>query len=283
MIKFVVQRPVKKIQRNYTPIASDKKKRKNWGRFFSIKLIRLVFFIFTGIYWSFFLLKSTIFNSQYTIKRVQYSSWDTSWYDNPYLYKRINNRVKWENYSIVNFYISRVLEDIQSAYPMVSDITIDYVSPNTVRANLKFIPIDMVIRNQNMRYGLIGTTILPIYSGNKIAQGIKILDLPSYMSGITSLSGLFYRQPATGLIQQVDLLYQWFPSLTSGTNHIEYLPGGERSIVYIDNKKFYINNLSDIPNQIRNYQLLKKYYKDYPLLEDIDLGSLEADKIIVRK
>ncbi len=283
MIKFVVQRPVKKIQRNYTPIDSDKKKRKVWSHFFSIKIIRLFFFVFAGIYWTFFLLKSTIFNSQYTIKRVQYTLWDTSWYDDPYLYKRISNRVKWENYSIVKMYISRVLADVQSAYPMVSDITIEYMSPNTVRAKLSFIPIDMIIRNQNMRYGLIGTKILPIYSGNKIAQGIRVLDLPSYMSGIQSLSGLFYRQSATGLIQQIDVLYQWFPWLGSGTNHIEYLPGGERSIVYIDNKKFYINNLSDIPNQIRNYQLLKKYYKDYPLLEDIDLGSLEEDKIIVRK
>ncbi|MEI7919054.1 MAG: hypothetical protein WCH65_02305 [bacterium] len=105
-------------------------------------------------------------------------------------------------------YISRVLADVQSAYPMVSDITIEYMSPNTVRAKLSFIPIDMIIRNQNMRYGLIGTKILPIYSGNKIAQGIRVLDLPSYMSGIQSLSGLFYRQSATGLIQQIDVLYQ---------------------------------------------------------------------------
>jgi hypothetical protein len=41
--------------------------------------------------------------------------------------------------------------------------------------------------------------------------------------------------------------------------------------VYLDGKKFYISNLGDIPNQIRNYQLLKKYYKDYAQLVDIDL------------
>jgi hypothetical protein len=51
----------------------------------------------------------------------------------------------------------------------------------------------------------------------------------------------------------------------------------------LENKKFYINNGSDIANQIRNYQLLKKYYKEYASLEDIDLGSLEKDKVIVRK
>ena len=53
--------------------------------------------------------------------------------------------------------------------------------------------------------------------------------------------------------------------------------------MYLDGKKFYINNLGDISNQIRNYQLLKKYYKDYAQLSEIDLGSLEKDKVIVRK
>jgi hypothetical protein len=57
----------------------------------------------------------------------------------------------------------------------------------------------------------------------------------------------------------------------------------QRSIVYLDGKKYYINNLWDIPNQIKNYQLLKKYYKEFNSLDDVDLGSLEKDKIIVRR
>ena len=51
----------------------------------------------------------------------------------------------------------------------------------------------------------------------------------------------------------------------------------------MDGKKLYINNLGDIQNQIRNYQLLKKYYKDYTKLAEVDLGSLENDKVIVSK
>ena len=137
----------------------------------------------------------------------------------------------------------------------------------------------MVIRNQDVRFALIGTTLLQVYSWNKITHGIHILDLPSYLSGMNSLSGLFYRQSSSWLVQQISLLYQWFPWL----DHIEYLPWWERSIVYVEGKKFYINNGGDIGNQIRNYQLLKKYYKDYNQLQDIDLWSLEKDKVIVRK
>ncbi|EKD25326.1 MAG: hypothetical protein ACD_80C00084G0012 [uncultured bacterium (gcode 4)] len=279
MIKFVVARPVKKIQRSYTPIDSDKKKIKVWIHFFSIKLIRVAFILFALIYWWFLLLRSSLFNHQYTIKRVLYDSWNIAWYDEPYLYRRINTWIKGENYYVVKMYKSKVLDDIRLLYPMVSDITVEYRSSNTVFIQLTFVPIDMIVRNQDVRFALIGTTFLPIYSWNKIANGIRVLDLPSYLSGMNSLSGLFYRQPATWLVQQVEMIYQWFPGLTG----IEYLPWWERSILYFEGKRFYINNLADIQNQIRNYQLLKKYYKEYKQLADIDLGSLEVNKVIVRK
>lgn len=280
MIKFVVPRKVKKIHRTYTPIDSDKKKKiKVWFHFFSIKIIWIIFIIFAIIYWWFLLLKSSIFNHQYTIKRVLYDSGDIARYDEPYMYRHITNWIRGENFYVMRIYKSRVLKDIQSQYPMITDIGIDYRSSNTVFVKLAFRPIDMIIRNQDIRFALVGSTILPIYSWNKISNGIKILDLPPYLSGMNTLSGLFYRQPATGLVQQIEMLYQWFP----GLHHVEYLPWGERSIVYLEGKKFYINNLGDIPNQIRNYQLLKKYYKEYNQLEDIDLWSLEKDKVIVRK
>ncbi len=279
MKKFVVPRPVKKIHRTYTPIDSDKKKIKSWFHFFSIKIIRIIFFVFAVIYGWYYFLSRSIFAHQYVIKRVVYSSWNITWYDEPYLYKRINTWVKGENYYVVKMYRSRILHDIQSTYPMVSAIDVAYVSSNTVSINLTFIPIDMVIRNQTQRYVLINGKLLQVYSWNKITNGIKILDMPSYLTGVQSLSGLFYRQQASWLVQQIELLYQWFP----GLDHIEYLPWWERSIVYLENKKFYINNGADIANQIRNYQLLKKYYKEYASLEDIDLGSLEKDKVIVRK
>lgn len=279
MIKFVVRRPVKKIQRHYTPIDPDTKKIKVWFRFFSIKVIRIIFALFAVTYWGFLLLKNSILNHQYVIKRVLYDSWNIAWYDNPYVYKLINTEIKGENYYVVKTYSSKILKSIQSQFPMISDVMVEYTSSNTVSVTLTFTPIDLVIRNQDLRFALIADKILPIYSWNKIANGIKILDLPSYLSGVTSLSGLFYRQSASGLVQQVDLLYQGFP----GLQKIEYLPGGERSIVYVNEKIFYISNLGDILSQIKNYDFLKKYYTDYNKLKEIDLGSLEKNKIIVKK
>lgn len=279
MIKFVVPRPVKKITRQYTPIESDTKKIKVWFRFFSIKVIRIIFGIFALIYGSFLLLKNSLFDSQYIIKRVLYDSGDIQRYDDPYMYKRIWNWVKWENYYVVKWYISRMIDDIVERYPMVTDIRIDYRSSNTVFVKLTFRPIDMVIKNQDITFALVGNSMLPLYSWNNIANGIKILDMPEYMSGMNNFTWLFYKLPAAELVQQIEMLYQWFPWL----HHIEYLAWWERSIVYLDGRKYYINNVSDIPNQIRNYQLLKKYYKEFNSLAEIDLWSLEKDKIIVRR
>ncbi|HBB04922.1 TPA: hypothetical protein DCZ39_08880 [Patescibacteria group bacterium] len=61
-------------------------------------------------------------------------------------------------------YKSKVLDDIRLLYPMVSDITVEYRSSNTVFIQLTFVPIDMIVRNQDVRFALIGTTFLPIYS-----------------------------------------------------------------------------------------------------------------------
>jgi len=148
----------------------------------------LIFGIFVLIYGSFLLLKNTIFDTKYTIKRVVYDSGDVQRYDDPYLYKKIKNWMLDENYYVVKKYKHRMVVDIQKSYPMVKDIGVDYRSSNTVFVKLIFEPVDMVIRNQENTWMVVGGVTLPVYSGNAIIQGIKILDLPEYLSGLESLS-----------------------------------------------------------------------------------------------
>jgi len=139
---------------------------------------------------------------------VLYDSGDVARYDEPYLYKLIKNWLQDENYYVVKRYHSRMVNDITTKYPMITDVNVDYRSSNTVFVKLTFRPIDMVIRNQELRYALIDGRLFPLYSGNAIANGIKILDMPEYMSGINDLTGIFYKLPAAELTQQIELLYQ---------------------------------------------------------------------------
>jgi len=107
------------------------------------------------LYGGYYLLSSTIFDTQYTIKRVLYDTGDVQRYDEPYLYRLITHRITDENYHIVRRYKNKILEDVRSQYPMVIDIGIDFRSTNTVFVKLTFKPIDLVIRNQDLRFAVV--------------------------------------------------------------------------------------------------------------------------------
>ena len=77
----------------------------------------------------------------------------------------------------------------------------------------------------------------------------------------------------------MDIISQWF----SGYNRIVYLPWSSMTVVFVWEKRIYLNNKNPLTGQINNYNLLMKYYVDANSLKIIDLGSLEWDKIIVRK
>ena len=245
-----------------------------------MKVIWIVFGIFVLVYGSFLLLKNTIFNTKYVITQVNYDSGNLTQYDDPYMYKAISAQIKQENYTIVRFQKNTILASLQMSYPFIKDMVIEFTTANTVKVSLIFQEPELIIRNQTLKFGVFRGHIFPIYSGDSLGKNIKtIIDLPEYLSGYGAMTGFFFRQPASDLIQQVELIYQWFPSL----HHIEYLPGGERTIVYIDGKKIYINNLADVAQQIRKYELLKRYYTDFASVKEMDLWSIEVDKLIVKK
>ncbi|MFA7717480.1 MAG: hypothetical protein WC875_02095 [Candidatus Absconditabacterales bacterium] len=282
MIKFVIPRPVKKIHRSRMTIDTEKKiSRKVLSRRrVPLKTIWIIFIVFVLIYGGFLLLKNTLFAKQYTIDTINYDSGDIQIYDDPYLYKAVTAQIKQENYNVVRFNKNTILATLQGSFPFLKDMTITFINANTVKVDLIFQEPQLIIRNADQKYGVFRGHIFPIYSGNTMGAGVRILDLPDYLSGMNAMIGFFYRQSAEDIIQQTDLIYEAF---SGQIQHIEYLPGGERTIVYLKDKKIYINNLADVAQQIRSYQLLKKYYSDYASLKEIDLGSLEMDKVIVKK
>lgn len=283
MFKFVHAKPVSKIHHTKVVVGdtrvSKASRMTSRKRRLSLKVLWTIFIIFTLIYGGFLLFQNTLFAQSYVITKVQYAVSSVKKYDNPALYKAIADQIKKENYHIVKLNKGSILTKLQEAYPFIQSIDIIFVQDNVVKVTLSFKEPDFILRNQDKRFGVFGSTTLPLYSGSTLGKTWLILDLPGYMSGWAYMTGLFYRQPATGLYQQIQLMYQAFPKL----ERLEYLPWGERSIIYLAGKRLYINNLGDILQQINNYQLLKKYYTDFARLTEIDLWSLEKDKIIVKK
>ena len=279
MIKFVKAKPIKQISRTRFPSQASSTKNNSKNKKIPLKTIWIIFISVTLMYGGFLLLKGTLFNKQYVITRVQYYVKNIQTYSDPTLYKAISAEIKSENYNVVSFQKNDILAKLQVRYPFIKDMSITFVGTNVVKVYLVFQQPELIIRNQTQKFGVFRGHVFPINSGNLLGQGVRILDLPWYLSGQNAMTGLFFRQSSDSLIQQLSLIAQGFPKLT----RIEYLPGGERTAVYLTNQVIYINNLMDVAQQIQNYMLLQKYYPSFAQLKEVDLGSLEKDKIIVRK
>ena len=278
MINLVKQRTFQKVRRGSYEAEPHQKKSKKW-RFIFIKIIWISFFVFALIYWGFLLLKNTLFSPSYTIKKINFNSWDISRYDEPYLFKAISYQLKWENYYVIKRNKWSITKAIQSQFPIISNLIIQFITSNTINIKLEFNEPELIIKNKNLTFWDYKWYLFQIYSWDKIWKWIPAIYMPDYLSGLTTLSWLFFQQSSEELVQQLWLIFQGFPK----AERIEYLPWWARTMVYLDNKKFYINNLWDIEQQIKNFELLKKYYSEYSLLKEVDLGSLEKDKIIVKK
>ncbi|MBU0627391.1 hypothetical protein KKG31_00895 [Patescibacteria group bacterium] len=169
---------------------------------------------------------------------------------------------------------------VQEEFPIIADISMEYVPKSMLRVTVDFFELDMLIKNQDLLFGVYKDYTFQIYSGNTIGQGKSMLYLPRYASGLLTIDGLFFRQSANELREQMDIIYPAFPK----AKFIAYLPGAERTVIMtFDDKKVFLSNIADVAEQIKNFELLRKYYTGYVELREIDLGSLDKDKVIVKK
>lgn len=283
MVQFVVQRKFTK-QKSVSPSLSSWTAigKKAW--WYIRKIPVLYFWIFFGIlvffYGWFLLLKYTIFVPEYRIGKIDYALTSVQTYDDPYLYKSISSLIKGENFYLISWNTETIIETIKKEYPFVQDIIIVYKAPHTVLVKVLFSDPELILLHENKKFGVYQENLFELFSGNSLwNSGVVNLEILSFNSG-GALTGLFFLESTTELMDDIRLIKEGFPDIA----RLSYLPWWHRMIVHLgNNKQIYINNAIDIKPQIINYQLLKKYYSDFGLLKEIDLGSLESDKIIVRK
>lgn len=279
MIKFVKDRPFKKITRNQL---SDIKPS---IKFFSIKkipikLVWTIVILLLVVYAIILVFKKTAFSAEYTIKTIKYSTSDTQTFLNTWLYNQISNLLKKENYYISRLTKNKVLKTIQVLYPIVSNIEISMLWDSSIYVDLDFQEPDLIVMLQSKKFWIYWSTIIEISSGSKLSAWKKTIFLPAYLSWQKALSGFFYKIDSTKLKEQVETIFALLPNL----EQITYLPWWEKTIVYMPKWQIlYLNNSIDITEQIKYFNLLKSYYTDFAKVKEIDLWSSGKDKIIVRK
>lgn len=279
MIKFVKSKPLKKITRH--SISDNKPNIKFFSiKKFPAKLILITISLLLGIYAIILIFQKTAFSQEYIIKNIKYNTWDMQTFSNTWLYNQISSLLKKENYYISRLTKSSILSEVKKQYPIVSNIEISLLGDSTIYVDLEFQEPDLILKIQNKKFGLYGTTIVELSSGSKLNAWKKTVFLPDYLSWTKTLSGFFYKITPNKLIEQINLIQTLLPNL----EQITYLPWWEKTIVSMPNwQTLYFNNSIDITEQVKYFNLLKSYYPSFAKIKEIDLGSSGKDKVIVKK
>lgn len=248
---------------------------------FSIKWLWVFILFILFSYWIFFIIRNTIFREENYIDKITYSKVSADNYDDPNLYKKISSLIKNENYFVVSKFKKReILNILQAEFPIVKNIKIIQPEKFSASVRVSFYEPDIIIKLGDRKFGVLWDYDFEIFSWNNLGNWSFSVELPQYASWVDSLHGLFFEISPEKLIYDVDIISQWF----QWHKRIVYLPWSSMTVVFMsDGKRVYLNNKNSLTWQISNYNLLMKYYDEANLLKIIDLGSLEWDKIIVRK
>ncbi len=247
----------------------------------SVKWLWIFILIVIFAYGLFFIINNTIFKPENYIEQITYSKTSVDNYDDPYLYRRISELIKYENYFVVSkFRKWDIVKKIKTEFPLVKSIDIIQPEKYTASVKIDFYEPEIVIKLWERKFWVVGDYNFEIYSGNNIWKNIFSVEIPQYASGIDSLHWLFFEIPEDKFIYDMDIIAQGFPWY----KRIVYLPWSSMTVVFVsDDKRVYLNNKNSLTWQISNYDLLKKHYDQADWLRVIDLWALEWDKIIVRQ
>ncbi len=279
----LVQRRQKKFSRGQSVVprvihysAPAKLIRRFSSLFFILWIVVVIGFVFTYIF------QSTIFSSDYVIQSVRYDSGSVSLFDEPALYSTISKNLQGKSYYLMKLFgKSDVFKAVQQQFPMVSSMDIFFLEKNTAAVSLRFDdPLMLIVAGEKKFAVYDATNILPLYPQNTLWQGTLQLTLAGYASGMDTLDGLFFRISPEVLFDQLIVFDAYFRK----PYNVIYFPGVEKTqITAADGKVLYINNLGDIQLQLGKIDMLKQHYVEFDRLWQIDLWSLDADTVIVKK
>lgn len=282
MPSLVKSRPFRRNRINNNISNQFKKKIKLIYPQFNIPIQYIWIFVITivFVYWIFFIINNTLLKPENDIKNISYGKYSVDMYDNPELYKKIWNLIRWENYFVVSKFKKReVLSQIQEDFIMIKNISFAQPAKYGVSVQFDFYEPDIVVKLWNRKFWVIDGKDFEIFSGNNIWSDTFFVELPQYTSGIDSLYWLFYEIPYDKFLDDMITIALWFPDY----KRIVYLPWALMTAVFTaKDQRIYINNQNSITWQIELFDNLNSFYKDSSSLKIIDLWSLENNMIIVQ-
>ncbi len=283
MIELARQKWISKKKRKKT-FKSIKKRHTTVKKNINFKKIFFVFWIIIWLilffYWIFFVLKSTILQEKYYIHKVKVDIESIKKYDDSYLYDKIRKKIIWKNYYVIKYKHKKNIEkNIKKNYPIVKNIDFFMSTGNTLLTTVNFYDIDLIIKTKKNKFWLFWDFWFKIYTWNTIGSWCFQVDLPIYVWNINWLTGLFIETPANNFIEYTNQIKNLF---SDELKRLIYFPWAKRFLVETtDKKNIFFNTEKNINNQFKNLHNLKKFYEKYNKIHEIDLWSLNDNKIIV--
>ena len=177
---------------------------------FSVKWlwVFILFVIFS--YWAFFIIKNTIFKADNYIEKISYSQTSVNNYDDPYLYKKISELIKYENYFVVSkFKKWDILRTLQDEFPMVKNIKIIQPQKFSASVRIGFYEPDIIVKLGDRKFGVLWDFDFEIFTWNSIGNWSFSVELPQYASWISSIHWLFFEISPEKLIYAIEVISQW--------------------------------------------------------------------------
>lgn len=211
-------------------------------------------------------------NDNYRIQSVRYTLENIKQYNNIDTYTKITSYLSGESlrYRSLLWY-GDIIDAVQQTIPYIDTLSFVAQWPSTVRVVINFFDPLIILQYQDKKRAVYsGWYAIPLFSWNTLGMGSKYIRLPVYLSGTDVLSGIFFTTPFEKVYyDRISLdpyiMSWWF---------ITYIPWGEKYVLVNGDYRYYFNAKKDIESQIRTLLDLKKYYKDFNRLKQIDIGSL---------
>ena len=243
---------------------------KKWGILVLISIISLILWIF--------LLKWTWYNPVYLIENIEYPEETKLEYWNTELFVLSSKFLRGKYYNTLRVWWEwSLLDRVRKEYPFVKNTHIEFLGNQTVRVIFDYYEPEYVVKLWEKKYWIWWNDVTTELDYNRsLWRDAFVIDTPSYLSWVTSLSWFFYEIDYSWYASNVPLIRQAFPEMT----RFVYLAGSSNFMVFEGWKMIYLYK-EDIPHQLQKYEWLKKYYDAFYSLATIDLWSLNQEKVVV--
>lgn len=218
-------------------------------------------------------IRARIYNSDYLISKVVFTTWSVAAYNDNELFSNIVHIYSWNYYSTLRIggSVRSTIDDLISKVSYIQTITPSSFSNNTLLVDVSFKQPLLKFNYKDKEYGIYNDTFVALSTWDNLGKDTPIILLPLYLSGNSeNISWILYDISVQKMLTDY-LLLQASPIQWS----ITYIPGGEKYVIWNPNQQVYFNTKKDISKQLSLLYILKNNYNGFEDLKQIDVWSLD--------